>query len=276
MRSTTHILRHDRDAWRTVPFPPGEIPSSLRITDLAAVAGQAWLIGSDSLRMVSYQIEGQFWHEHQPPAQCVPAGFSSGIARYCVFRGIVAFSPDDVWACGYGTWAGFTGPLLLHWDGVSWRTVDVGLNGSGVLFNAITGRSANDLWVIGNSIPTSGEDFTPSSVALHGTNCRDGASWHVVGELPPVQLVCVSQDGRGRPWLVHSAPEPTSTIACYEASKGRWEHMFAPGPPGTVGVDLHGLAAVPGGSTMFAVGAAVGRAGGRRALVLRGEVDSAT
>jgi len=251
--TVTYVLHHDGDGWFEVPFPAGNVAGQLSITGLAAVDGHVWLIGRRSLEVAVHEYDGQTWREHDLPMQCRPAGFHSGVPTYCYFTAIVAFTKTDVWACGHGTWPGFKGPLLLHWDGGYWETIDVGRNQSGILFNAIAGRSSGDLWLVGNTPIPGDASVPPASLVVH----RDGNSWRVVDGLPVVRLADVACDAAGRPWLIHNAPEPTSTFATYDAGSGSWHHVFAPGPPGAREVDLHRIAAVPGAATMFAVGAAM-------------------
>lgn len=252
VRAVTAVLRFDGDGWQEVPYPPGNAVGHLNVSGLAVVGGHAWLIGSESSRVVISESDGRSWREHHPPAPCQPSGFTSRLATFCNLVAVAAFAPDDIWACGFGMRPGFLGPLLLRWDGRYWHPVEIDTGGSPVVLTAVAGRSSRDLWVVGHT--TTGPDgryVEPASFVLHG----DGTSWHRVPGLPPVVLVDVTTDAAGRPWLIHGRPEPTSTIATYDSGTGSWVHMFAPGPPGTVGVDLLGIAAVPGCSTMFAVGA---------------------
>jgi hypothetical protein len=249
----TYVLHDGGDGWREVPFPQGNAPSQMSVTDLAVAAGRVWLIGQRGLHVMIFEYDGWSWREHVLPAQCRPGGFHSGVPSYSVFNGIKAFAPDDVWACGYGTWAGFSGPLLLHWDGSAWQPIDVGVDGSGVMFNAMAGRSSSDLWIVGNTPIPGDARVPPAALVVHG----DGDSWQLLLGLAPVKLVDVAQDAEGRPWLIHGPPEPTSTFAVFDGSTSTWSHSFAYGPPGAVEMDLHRVTATPDGGTMLAVGAAL-------------------
>jgi hypothetical protein len=66
---------------------------------------------------------------------------------------VVAFNANDAWAVGYSRVPGEGGPsspLVLHWDGSSWTSVEVPdpIDNEGQLLD-ITGTAPNDVWAIG-------------------------------------------------------------------------------------------------------------------------------
>ena len=101
-----------------------------------------------------------------------------------------AWAADDVWAAGNGAWSGFLGPLLFHWDGATWQAVQVGVNQQGLALQAIDGRSATDLWAVGDTLAQGG-----GTLAVRG----DGTTWNVVTGLPNKFLPGVAVDTGGNP-----------------------------------------------------------------------------
>lgn len=65
--------------------------------------------------------------------------------------GVFAFAPDDAWAVG-GTPDDPTAPndVLLHWDGVAWKTETVP-DPKKLAFFKVWGASADDVWVVGEA-----------------------------------------------------------------------------------------------------------------------------
>jgi hypothetical protein len=76
-----------------------------------------------------------------PTGSCTHVSFVPG----CSPRAIDGTDGDDVWVAGYGT-------ALLHWDGVRWNAVDLGL---ATAFDARGIRLAapDDVWIAGPSPP---------------------------------------------------------------------------------------------------------------------------
>ncbi|HEV2783947.1 MAG TPA: hypothetical protein VGX25_31555 [Actinophytocola sp.] len=246
--NVTKVLRYDGGTWHEVPFPAGATPSLLSITDLAVVAGHAWMVGHRNTEAVILEWTGRDWKEHEAPAECVQGGTSfGGTPNFCAVTGLKAFAPNDIWAAGNGAWTGFLGPLLYHWDGTAWRTVRVGLNDKRLALTAIGGRSSNDLWAVGDTL------MSPDGGALvvHG----DGTTWREVGGLPAARLPDVAVDTAGNPWLIENFREPSVKLASFRGT-GPWVDAPIPAPPDAVGMNLNGIAAVPGTDLMFAVGAA--------------------
>ncbi|MFC7546912.1 hypothetical protein [Plantactinospora sp. GCM10030261] len=236
----THVLRYDGTAWREVPFPRGDGRSEALITGLAVVEGHAWVVGNHMSEVIIEQWDGRSWRPHQSPAECRTGGTSfGGMPNFCTFTAIKAFRPDDVWAAGNGAWNGFKGPLLFHWNGSGWRTVQVGINEQESYFAALTGRSSGELWAVGDG-----------GLAVRG----DGSSFEVLRDAPGGALPDVATDPTGQPWLIENAPAPGAALATHGA--GAWVDAPAPQPPDAVGMSLHGITGTPGSPRMYAVGAA--------------------
>ena len=64
---------------------------------------------------------------------------------------VAAISPTDAWAVGYSTdGTGFTHALALHWDGVSWHTVDTPARYRFTRFYAVAALAPDDVWAAGD------------------------------------------------------------------------------------------------------------------------------
>lgn len=236
----THVLHYDGTAWRQVPFPRGNSKSYALITGLTVVGGHAWVVGNHQSEVIIEQWDGRSWRSHQSPAECRTGGTSfGGMPNFCTFTAIKAFRSDDVWAAGNGAWKGFKGPLLFHWNGSGWRTVQVGINEQASSFEALAGRSSGELWAVGDG-----------GLAVRG----GGGSFEMLRDAPGGALPDVATDPAGLPWLIENSPAPSAALAAY--STGAWVGMPAPQPPDAVGMRLHGIAGTPGSPLMFAVGAA--------------------
>ncbi|MFY1576507.1 hypothetical protein ACN26Z_16620 [Verrucosispora sp. WMMD703] len=236
----THVLHYDGSAWREVPFARGDGGSLALITGLTVGGGQTWLVGNDLSNVIIEQWDGRSWRSHQPPAECRTGGTSfGGMPNFCTFTAIKAFGPDNVWAAGNGAWQGFKGPLLFHWNGSAWRTVQVGVNEEESSFGALAGHSSGDLWAVGDG-----------GLAVRAS----GGSFELLRYAQGGALPDVVTDLAGRPWLIDNSPTPSPSLVTYRT--GGWARVPVPQPPDAVGMSLHGLDSVPGSPLMFAVGAA--------------------
>jgi hypothetical protein len=243
----TIVLRYDGTTWREVPFPAGATPSTMSITDLSVVDGHAWLVGHRGTAVVILEWTGQTWQEHRPPTECVQGGPSfDGMPNFCNVTAIKAFAANDIWAAGNGAWTGFLGPLLYHYDGTTWRAVQVGVNQQKLALQAIDGRSGKDIWAVGDTLVQGG-----GTLAVHG----DGTTWQVVSGLPAKKLPGVAVDTSGNPWLIQNTTAPSANLSTYRATGG-WADTPAPTPPDTVGMSLYAITAIPGTNQLLAVGAA--------------------
>nr|WP_269766849.1 aminoglycoside phosphotransferase family protein [Micromonospora phaseoli] len=236
----THVLHYDGSAWREVPFARGDGENHALITGLTVLGGHAWLVGNDRNDVIIEQWDGRSWRSHQPPAECRTGGTSfGGMPNFCTLTAIKAFGPDDVWAAGNGAWKGFTGPLLFHWNGTGWRTVQVGINEDESSFEALAGPSSSELWAVGDG-----------GLAVRGS----GGSFELHRYTQGGALPDVVTDLAGQPWLIDNSPAPSASLVTY--GSGTWAGVPAPQPSDATGMSLHGLASIPDSPLMFAVGAA--------------------
>ena len=65
---------------------------------------------------------------------------------------IAGTSPDNLWAVGMrGDGPGPIAPMIMHWNGHSWRLQRFGAATSAGSLNSVTVRSATDAWAVGYS-----------------------------------------------------------------------------------------------------------------------------
>jgi hypothetical protein len=88
-----------------------------------------WFVG-DGLVL---HLEGDLLVAYPPPDD----------AKLLTVRGR---SDGDVWAVG-----GSSGPVLLHWDGFAWETVEVDLTCTSQPLNGVWTAPGEDVWIAGNT-----------------------------------------------------------------------------------------------------------------------------
>jgi hypothetical protein len=147
-----------------------------------------------------------------------------------------------VWIGGNGKWSSFQGAALFHWNGTSWRFVDVGVDGQYVV-NAVGGRSSQELWAVGNLF-NSGEPLVVR---------RDGDHWRMMAGLADGLLPAMTVDSTGRPWVISNMPGRNPGLMRYTES-GEWASTFTARPTDPILMQLNAITAVPGSDRMFAVG----------------------
>lgn len=163
---SSFLLHYDGISWKIVIY------SSTREmfnTITARASNDVWIAGSSYANNLARSVplfkhwDGSSWTIVSSPS----------ISGY--IYGITAISANDVWAAGFAHSlsysVGSVGPLLMHYDGTSWRVVvgppdsfpDEIITGGGIY--DISAFSSNDIWAVGSTI-----DF------LH----YNGTSWDVV------------------------------------------------------------------------------------------------
>jgi hypothetical protein len=233
----TRVLHYDGTAWREVAFPPGNRESIMQITGVAAVGGHLWLVGNKSADVVLQEWDGHVWRARKPPPQCL-----GNLPIYCTVTAVSAFGVSDVWAAGNGSYAGFTGPLLFHWDGEAWAVVQVGINDKKYAFTAVGGSSPTDLWAVGGGPGILGQ------LAVHG----DGRTWQRAPDPLAADIPRLATDTAGRAWVIANTTQPGATVVTYTGTTSAATPMRS--QTGTVGLSLRGITAVPGTGLIIAVG----------------------
>jgi hypothetical protein len=158
------------DAWTPVPSPS---PGSVSVLQDVADAGKdvAWAVGTTReeagpVKTLIEQWDGSSWTVRPSPS---PGDEENEL------RSIDALSPADAWAVGVFYSSDYDGeqPLVEHWDGTAWATVDVPAPWP-AYFNDVDAISANDVWVVGTFNP-------PDDISFPLTEHWDGTAWTIVG-----------------------------------------------------------------------------------------------
>jgi hypothetical protein len=114
---------------------------------------------------LAYRWNGTAWSQ-----LTVPSGVT-----YDEMEHVQAFSPADAWAVGVGFSAtDATVATALNWNGSSWTQVATPVSTDEDLsINAISGDSASDIWVVGQTETPGYRDRQFTSVIMH----YNGSSW---------------------------------------------------------------------------------------------------
>jgi hypothetical protein len=88
---------------------------------------------------------------------------------------VQAFSPTDAWAVGVGSsTTGAAAATALNWNGSTWTQVSTPVSTTNNLsINAISGTSASDIWVVGETVTLGYHNRHFTSVIMH----YNGSSW---------------------------------------------------------------------------------------------------
>ncbi|MEV0372839.1 hypothetical protein AB0I10_23950 [Streptomyces sp. NPDC050636] len=232
----------DGKTWTTRPLdrdPAGRVvPEAVTTT----ADGQAWTVGRAMARSIKDSVpaiqtwDGRSWHRQ--PLPDVGKG---------ELNGVTAVAPDDVWAVGASYAVDEKSPqtaLLLHWDGTTWKRVDVDGPAAGhAWLGGITAFAADDIWAVGGR--TSGSAERPYTVHW------DGAKWSAA-ETPDVadgRLRAVGRAGGGELWAVGGKGAAPVALRWNRQDK-RWDRAAGPG------VVVRGFATVPKSAGLWVAGIA--------------------
>ncbi|HET9894800.1 MAG TPA: hypothetical protein VFQ44_07680 [Streptosporangiaceae bacterium] len=98
------------------------------------------------------------------------------------FAATAAISADDAWAVGQtGSVSEGTGQtsMIYHWDGSSWtRVPSPNAAGSSNMLSGVTAISADDVWAVGQTLASDGQD---KSLTMHW----NGSTWTIVSSPNP-------------------------------------------------------------------------------------------
>ena len=127
-----------------VPIGEGTIPTS-----------SGWITEA-----LAYRWNGTAWSQLPVP----------GSVTYDEMEHIQAFSPTDAWAVGTGSNAttGATAATALNWNGSTWTQIATPVSTTSDLsINAISGSSATDIWVAGQTVTPGYRNRQFTSVIMH-------------------------------------------------------------------------------------------------------------
>ena len=166
----------------------------------ATSPSDAWAVGSFTdlhgrIRPAIEHFDGTAWHSIPQPQ--VPTG--------SFLTSVKALASNDAWAVG----ARYAPELsryavrifIEHWDGTRWQVVqgiDTVTGDDGAVLDAVSGRSANDLWVAGATCSIARE--TPCAALFEHW---DGHAWSVVaGPRDVGQVTKLSADTPTDAWAM--------------------------------------------------------------------------
>jgi hypothetical protein len=144
----------------------------------AASAGDVWAVGSQNMTgfkhtdPIAAHFDGATW-------TIVPTPATTGGSKSILF-GVAALAGADAWAVGRSEG---NRALIEHWNGTAWTivpapvpSVPAGETFVGTTLNAISARSATDIWAVG--LTQSGKGTASNSYTL--TMHYNGTSWTIV------------------------------------------------------------------------------------------------
>ncbi len=114
---------------------------------------------------LAYRWNGSSWSQLTVPSS----------VTYDELEHIQVFSPTDAWAVGIGSSSsGANVVTALNWNGTSWTQVATPVSTTNNLsVNAISGSSASDIWVVGETVTPGYHNRQFTSVIMH----YNGSSW---------------------------------------------------------------------------------------------------
>jgi hypothetical protein len=220
-------------AWRTVPLPKGSLDLRTVAADSPRDAWAAGARGNGSLTHSQALIEhwnGTRWSVIDLPR--LPASFLYSVS---------AAGPRSAWAVGatyrsnragkfYPRW---TRPLLLHWNGASWREVPLPWGRSALTLDKVVATGRSSVWVVS----TGQEDSVPAPSFIEHWN---GTRWRHVrdpfGMSDPI--AAFSATAWNDAWAVGSYAQGGNEVAKYSYAlaahwNGRsWRLTHVPNRPG--------------------------------------------
>jgi hypothetical protein len=189
------------------PRAPYAKPAAARSLDDVSVLSDddAWAVGDRTASGSKVLTWVRHWDGSRWSAVASP---SPGTSQNSL-DSVVAISSSDVWAVGTqrDTGQGEAGPLVEHWDGVSWSVASTP-NVSGIPYD-VSASGADDVWVVG--------DRFQDPIADHW----DGTSWTetalaVPDVTPPYQVTLMI------PYAVTAiSPDDAWAIGIYDAQDGQ-------------------------------------------------------
>ncbi len=262
------LVHWNGSSWSTVAAPSGSTGELLAVS--ASGSSDVWAVGDDQHgHATTMHFNGTSWSLVTLPQTVQSAAL----------RGIMAFSPTNVWAVGAQA-GGATGPasrtLALHWDGSVWSVVpspspDPNAN----TLAAVGGASPGNLWAVGSKgldETTAGVPPGTRTLAIHW----NGSTWSNLST-PSIGdqdvFTGVAATGAASGAAVGSFDNTSGSIPVSRTLAETWNGTsWAIQPTPNVGTTdnlLKGASSVPGASTAWAVGFHLTNGGPYQTLILR-------
>ena len=143
----------DGTSWHVVPGPKFNCASEYAVNTLlgisATTTNDVWAVGSQAncangfSKTLVEHWNGTSWSVVPSPSPGAGDGTD-------FLSAVVALSADNAWAVG-GTADNELGqvPLVEHWDGQSWKTVQTNAPRSEGSFSAVSATATDDVWAVG-------------------------------------------------------------------------------------------------------------------------------
>jgi hypothetical protein len=112
----------------------------------------------------------EHWNGHRWALTATPSQGGTGTFSYP--GGVAAVSARDVWMVGYRSDTSSIDTLIEHWNGQTWTKVTSPNGGWGGALTAVSTVSADDAWVVGQSLAKS---LRPTALAERW----NGRAWNL-------------------------------------------------------------------------------------------------
>ncbi len=229
------LIEHwDGSEWLTVSSPT---PANKVLTGVAAIASNdVWAVGYFGTVLTTYTL-AEHWDGSQ--WNVIPSPNEKGQKTY--FNAVTAIAPNDVWAVGAylkpprNLWA----PLAEHWDGVSWKIVQIPVIGNNFsILYGVASAGGDEVWAVGDS----------DTLILW-----DGAKWNSVQYSNSENLFGVFSFPNGEAWTVGNQDLGHGFFSTYteQWDGSAWNVVPSPNLPFTDGL---GSVSGTGPTDVWAVG----------------------
>lgn len=166
-------LHWDGTAWSAIPTPDPDRAFSDELTSVSAIsADDVWAVGENQRARAGrarFSVLIEHWDGTSWTVVPHPHIDVSGLS------GVVAVSPDDVWAVGSEDVGVESQGLTEHWNGHAWSVVppddDHAITTS---FSSVSGSGPDDVWAVGETQSTYEHPFVPH------IEHWDGSAWSTV------------------------------------------------------------------------------------------------
>jgi hypothetical protein len=183
------------------------------------------------------------------PARPEATTAASGYRTVGALSGVATVSASNAWAVGYTGSQSQSKPLMLHWNGKSWKRVTSPkiLDGTAGSLSAITVVSARDAWAVG----TTGSSFG-HALMLHW----NGKAWSQVTSVAGIsgELAAVTATANSG-WAVGTVLTPSVIAPLFLHWNGKtWSRVASGLNPASQGESFMQGVAVTAAKTAWAVG----------------------
>jgi hypothetical protein len=231
--------------------PPNPSASSDALNGVAVLSScNVWAVGSYEVALVNRTLivhwNGSSWAQVASP-NVGDATVSNQLVA------VKALSPKNIWAVGTYSDAlppRYDHPLILHWNGRTWKRVPVTFDaGQEVVLTGVSASSASDVWAVGAT------DYNRHAMALHwnGKTWKHASVPDTDHSGPYNTLKGVVAVSHNNVWAVGDYGNPMKTLTLHWNGK-TWRHVASPNPAGVGGLNSLGSVSAVSASDIWAVG----------------------